>query len=208
MIDVRVLILADDPLVRAGLAAILADQPGCQVVGQAEPPGDLGEVLDLYLPDVTLWDIGWDSEAALDHLQDVSGSGLQVLLLVPDEATAAEAWGTGFHSILFRNADSAKLSAAILAVGGGLTVLEPALADTISPHRSRAVKPPTGQLTPRELQVLQLLAEGLANKAIAHRLDISEHTVKFHVNSILTKLDSQSRTEAVAVASRSGLILL
>ena len=91
---------------------------------------------------------------------------------------------------------------------GGLTVLEPALADTISPHRTRTVTPPTGHLTPRELQVLQLLAEGLANKAIAHQLDISEHTVKFHVNSILSKLNAQSRTEAVMQATRLGLIPL
>ncbi len=63
-------------------------------------------------------------------------------------------------------------------------------------------------LTRRELEVLRLLAEGLPNKAVAYRLDISEHTVKFHVNSILTKLSAQSRTEAVTTATRLGLILL
>ncbi|MBI1880571.1 MAG: response regulator transcription factor, partial [Chloroflexi bacterium] len=63
-------------------------------------------------------------------------------------------------------------------------------------------------LTPRELEVLQLLAEGLPNKAIARRLDISDHTVKFHVNAILSKLSAQSRTDAVVRATRLGLILL
>jgi DNA-binding NarL/FixJ family response regulator len=98
--------------------------------------------------------------------------------------------------------------AAMSAVFNGMIVVDPELAGAIMPATSHAISPPAQPLTPRELGVLQLLAEGLPNKAIAHRLDISEHTVKFHVNSILSKLDAQSRTEAVVHATRQGLILL
>jgi DNA-binding NarL/FixJ family response regulator len=89
-----------------------------------------------------------------------------------------------------------------------LIALDPALADVVQPSRDLLPQPPAEELTPRELEVLQLLAEGLSNKAIAYRLDISEHTVKFHVNAILGKLSAQSRTEAVVQATRLGLIIL
>ena len=89
-----------------------------------------------------------------------------------------------------------------------MVVLDSNLAAAVLPDKSEMPVPPVEELTPRELEVLGLLAEGLANKAIAYRLDISEHTVKFHVNSILSKLGAQSRTEAVIYATRLGLILL
>ena len=95
-----------------------------------------------------------------------------------------------------------------MAVTHGLLVLDPSLAEAVPPIRDAH---PTGAatvLTPREQEVLQLLAEGLPNKSIADRLGITEHTVKFHVNAILGKMGAQSRTEAVTRATRLGLILL
>ena len=89
-----------------------------------------------------------------------------------------------------------------------MVVLDPNLAAAVLPEIGRMPGRPMEELTPRELEVLRLLAEGLPNKTIAHRLDISEHTVKFHVNSILSKLGAHSRTEAVINATRLGLILL
>ena len=107
--------------------------------------------------------------------------------------------------MLARDVGAAGLQAALTAVAQGMLVLDPELTP-VAPHA------PPGDaveaLTRRELEVLRLLAEGSPNKAIAYRLDISEHTVKFHVNSIFTKLQAQSRTEAVAIATRLGLILL
>jgi DNA-binding NarL/FixJ family response regulator len=89
-----------------------------------------------------------------------------------------------------------------------LVVIDPALCGAVMPSGEPSPEAPTEALTPRELDVLQLMAEGLANKAIAQKLGISDHTVKFHVNAIMSKLNAQSRTEAVVRATRLGLIIL
>ncbi len=100
------------------------------------------------------------------------------------------------------------LVAALRAAALGLVVLDLVLAEAALVVHADPPADPGALLTPRETDVLRLLAEGLANKTIAQRLDISEHTVKFHVNALLRKLDAQSRTEAVIEATRRGLILL
>jgi two-component system nitrate/nitrite response regulator NarL len=108
----------------------------------------------------------------------------------------------GARGLLRRDTTPEPLLAALGAVLAGLLVLDPALGGSLA---TRAA-PPAADLTPREVEVLALLAEGLANRAIAQRLAISEHTVKFHLNAILGKLGAQSRTEAVVLAIRLGLI--
>ena len=210
--DVRVLILASDPLVRSSLAALLTSQPGCAVVGQAALQDEVSEAVSLYRPEVILWDFGWDAETSLDHLPDLREAHTPVVALLPDDTHAAKVWGAGARGLLLRDADATKLLSAISAAAHGLATLEPSLAVAVtSPEASPDESTPSlplGDLTSRELEVLRLLAEGLPNKAIAHQLTISEHTVKFHVNAILSKLGAQSRTEAVTRASRMGLILL
>ncbi len=207
---VRVLIVADDPLVRAGLAMLLDDQAACMVVGQVAGQADLSTGVAVYRPDAILWDLGWDPDPASvpwdeEGLEDVRPP---VVALLPDGDLAAGAWAAGALGLLMRDADAETLVAALWATVQGLAVLDPALISAVLPSPG---EPPDGlaeELTPREMEVLQLLAEGLSNKAIAHGLDISEHTVKFHVNAILGKLGAQSRTEAVVRATRLGLILL
>ncbi|MFQ5814830.1 MAG: response regulator transcription factor [Anaerolineae bacterium] len=206
--NVRVLIVADDPLARAGLAMLLADQPGCTVTGQVAGDADLLAGLDVYRPDVVVWDLGWEPTQAPEQLADLSDSGPPVVALLPDEAHAADTWTAGARGLLLRDTDAEGLTAALMAVAQGLVVFDRALAAALLPASGRAPMPLVEELTPRELEVLQLLAEGLPNKAIAHRLSISEHTVKFHVNAILGKLGAQSRTEAVVRATRLGLIIL
>jgi DNA-binding NarL/FixJ family response regulator len=110
--------------------------------------------------------------------------------------------------LLLRDASVEKLVAALNSAAQGLVTLDPVFIDALLPPAQPAPTPPVETLTPRELEVLQHLAEGLPNKAIARRLDISEHTVKFHVNAIMSKLGVQSRTEAVVRATQLGLILL
>jgi DNA-binding NarL/FixJ family response regulator len=206
---IRIVIVADDPLVRAGLAALLVDQPECLVVGQLGTGEDLPSEVLTHQPDVILWDLGWDPapalEAALDSLLEV---GLPMVVLLPGEGYAAEAWGAGAAGILPRDVAVEDLLATLVSVSRGLIVLDPSLASGIRPPVIN-VTPDVlvDDLTPREMEVLQLLADGLTNRAIAQRLSISEHTVKFHVNSILGKLGAQSRTEAVVRATRMGLIL-
>jgi two-component system nitrate/nitrite response regulator NarL len=207
-VDLRVLIVADDPLTRTGLATLLADQPECTITGQVPGDVNLADALEVYLPDVLLWDMGWDPALVLERVADLQEAGLPIAALLPDEMQAVEVWAAGARGLLLRDVSVDRLVAALLAVSQGLIALDPAMADVVRSPKGLLPPPLAEELTPRELEVLQLLAEGLSNKAIAYRLDISEHTVKFHVNAILGKLSAQSRTEAVVQATRLGLIIL
>jgi two-component system, NarL family, nitrate/nitrite response regulator NarL len=196
--------VADDPLARGGLAALLAAQPGVVVAGQVASADRWARVLEAYAPEVVAWDLGgWP---AADRPPDLERFGIPVLALVPDEERSAEALRAGARGALFREADGPRLAAALLAVVRGLVVVDEALAE---PWRRRpAGAAPADTLTPRERETLDLLAQGLSNRAIAERLGIAERTAKFHVNAILTKLGAETRTEAVVIAARLGLIVL
>jgi len=206
--DLRVLIIARDPLARAGLAVLLEQQPGCVVVGQVDGEADALDAIDIYQPELVLFDLGWDATTAPPQLAALGQAEVPVVVLLPDDAAATDVWQAGALGLLLRNSDAGQIGAALQAARQGLAVVAPELAGTLShaplPDAPKLLDP----LTPREVEVLQLLAEGLPNKAIARRLAISEHTVKFHVNSILSKIGAQSRTEAVVKATQLGLILL
>ena len=216
MPELRVLVIADDPLARAGLAAVLADQPELVVCGRASSLDDLRAAIELYRPDVLLWDAGWHTAPSLARLADLEARA-PVAILLPDEADARQAWTAGARALLRRDAEPSRIAAALAAAVHGFAVIEPDFAEALRsalPDRAPSLSEGAGRaalvepLTPRELEVLRLMAEGLPNKTIAARLDISEHTVKFHVNTILGKLGVASRTEAVVRATRLGLILL
>ena len=208
MDELRILIIANDPLARAGLATLLADQPGYVIVGQiAEGENALAD-LTVYQPEVILWDLGWNPEDSLSQLAELPETAWPIVALLPDEAHAGEAWNAGLRGLLLRNAEVDKILAALSAVAQALVLLDPDLVEELFPSPSTSANDLVEDLTPREAEVLQLLAEGLPNKSIARKLDISDHTVKFHVNAILSKLGAQSRTEAVVRATRLGLILL
>ena len=216
MLELRVLVIADDPLARAGLAAVLADQSGLVVCGRASGMDDLRAASELYRPDVLLWDAGWHPAPSLARLADLEARA-PVAILLPDEADARQAWTAGARALLRRDAEPSRIAAALAAAVHGFAVIEPDFAEALRsslPDRAPSLSEGAGRaalvepLTPRELEVLRLIAEGLPNKTIAARLDISEHTVKFHVNTILGKLGVASRTEAVVRATRLGLILL
>ena len=206
MTELRVLVVSLDLLSRAGLAAVLDEQPGLTVVGQVS--GDEGSFLslDVYAPDVIVWDVSWKTESATDNLKLLPESTPSVLALAANENQAAQARAAGAQGFLSRDASPEALAAALTALRHGLQVTDPVLSGGPGP-----VNPGPGSaslLTPRENDVLRLLAEGLPNKGVASRLDVSEHTVKFHVNSIMGKLNAQSRTEAVTLATRLGLLPL
>jgi DNA-binding NarL/FixJ family response regulator len=201
MSDIRVLIVADDPLVRTGLAALLADR--CVIVGQVSADDDFA--LEVYRPDALLWDLGWESGLSSDRIADLSEDGPPIVVLLPDNSDAAVFWSAGSRGLLRRDASGDRIAAALASAAQGLVVFDPALTlDLPLLHPT----PPVEALTPREIDVLRLLAEGLPNKGIALRLDISEHTVKFHINALMSKLHAQSRTEAVVQAIRLGVIAL
>ncbi|MBI5668666.1 MAG: response regulator transcription factor [Chloroflexi bacterium] len=204
MSDLNVLIIGDNPLARMGLAALLAGQPGLIVVGQTSGADDLQAEVDLYQPDVIVWEWGWNTP---ERSADARDTGVPVVALLTNAAQAADLRAAGVSGFLLGDTDAETLAAAIMAAAQGLVVAAPSLLDALLPTAS-AADAPVEALTPREREVLQLLAEGLPNKTIAARLNITDHTVKYHVNAIMGKLNAQSRTDAVVKATRLGLIIL
>ncbi len=200
----RVLLVARDPLVRAELAARLASQPDCVVVDEVPERGLLGQLSGAQV-DVVVADLGEEDEAVTE-IARLEELGLPVVVLLSGRRAPSRALSAGAWAWLSRDADARRLGAAIVAVLRGLTVLDPEL--TAGPMADGDPEMALEELTSRELQVLQLLAQGLPNRAIAQDLRISEHTVKFHISAIFGKLDAHSRTEAVAKAARLGLIAL
>ena len=204
----RLLLVADDPLARAGLAMLLSGLEMCYVVGQVSSGIIEAAVMEDDFeeePDVIVWDLGW--ETAVSDLPDPTDLPYPILALIADPSDAGRVWAAGVKGLLSRHLDADKLVSAAQALAEGLVVLEPTLLAEIVPKGIESEETAV-ELTPRESDVLQLMAEGLTNKAIGQQLDITNHTVKFHVNAIMTKLHAQSRTEAVVRATRQGLILL
>lgn len=210
---IRLFIVAASPLSRAGLQDLLVAR-GLEVIGSA---ASIDEAVQLSLDpvDVVLVD---SSGAPLEPLlSSVIASGLasdvRVILLAENMPAAAvpEALRAGISAVLPSDVSPDQLLAALVAAASGLLVLRPEqVHDALprSPALRRARDEPVESLTRREREVLQMLAGGLGNKEIAARLNISEHTVKFHVASILGKLGAGSRTEAVSLGIRRGLVLL
>jgi len=196
-------IVAESALVRAGIATVLAASPSIRVVSESTPAEAAqlpAEELDVVVCDVP---DGATAEATMSQ----APRGVPILALVNDPDRARELVRAGVRGVLDREVSSEKLQAASIAVANGLCTLdERALERLVS--SSPVAQRNTQRLTPREQEVLELLAEGVSNKVIALRLDISEHTAKFHVNSILEKLEADTRTDAVVRAARQGLLTL
>ena len=209
---IRILIVAAYASVRAGLHALLADTEDCQVVGQVSGSDELEQLLPQARPDVILCD---DNEADRARLLAVLEETPAGLVLLSDDPGVLRLLAAGVlpgWSCLRKEADAPQIAGATRAVASGLVALESALARQLLAARTTSMpveaEPSNGVLTSREREVLQLMAEGLPNKNIAARLRISEHTVKYHVASILTRLGASSRTEAVTLGVRQGYILL
>jgi len=204
----RLLICANDLLARAGLAALLTAEANLLVVGQMAPAADLATQLAIYQPEVIVWDLGWATSESLELLGTVA-EDVPIVALVAGVDDRHALWLAGAKALLSRDVAPAALVAAITTVAHGLLVVDGAfLPATLSPLPGEPAVELVEPLTAREMEVLQTVAQGLSNKLIAHRLNISEHTVKFHLNAILGKLGAQSRTDAVVRATRAGLIRL
>jgi NarL family two-component system response regulator YdfI len=213
----RVLVAAAQDVVRAGLEAVMAATPEVQVVGRSRGGPLLAEDIAATHPDVVLLELGWQRDepdwAALPHDALTHSPALVVLSDDPQGGWITDALRAGVHAVLPRDATAGEIRVAIQAAATGLIVLPAPTLDRFLAAQPTPARTPTpllgGQtLTAREIEVLGMLAEGLGNKMIARRLGISDHTVKFHVGSILTKLNAASRTEAVTIGARQGLIAL
>jgi DNA-binding NarL/FixJ family response regulator len=149
-------------------------------------------------------------ESAADALDEATGGAAVILLVHTSAAEWMDTLRQGVRAVLPANVSAPQLAAAIEAAVAGLMVLHPCEAENVilprPPGESR--EGPAEELTPREIEVLRWMAEGLGNKEIAAKLAISEHTAKFHVASILGKLGAATRTEAVTQGIRRGLVLI
>jgi DNA-binding NarL/FixJ family response regulator len=208
---IRIVVVDDHPVVRDGLAAILGTQPEFEVVGEA---GDGAEAVRQVLalrPDVLLLDLempGMDGVAALRVLHErMPGARAIVFTAFDTDERILEAVRAGAQGYLLKGVPRQELFQAIRVVHAGGSLLQPVVASRLLRQVRREPTPPAVEpLTPRELEVLRLLALGLQNKEIAARLSVTERTVKFHVSSILAKLGAGNRTEAVRTAMQHGLI--
>src|SRR5215813_5251768 len=210
----RVLIGASSEVVRVGLESLLATAPGFQVVGSF-PLGTVLAQFENLQPDVVLLDlespVDADTSQAIESGRMLRNSAVVILIDDP-EFEVANALHSGVRAVIPRSATAEEIIAAIQASVAGLVVLHPdALHSVLSPMPSgdRPEFHPSDQiLSPREIEVLRMIAEGLANKEIASKLGISDHTVKFHISAIFAKLGASSRTEAVIIGIRAGLIMI
>jgi DNA-binding NarL/FixJ family response regulator len=210
--ETRLAVISRFPSVRAGLRALIEAEPGHRVVAEASSPELLRDTPFWREVGVLVVDLAPGQE--LGELEDGAPRDAALVILGADGRAMHEALQTLPRplALLRRDAEAAELLAAVRSVQAGLVVLDPALALELAagePVRvTQAADGPLEELTPREREVLQLLVEGLPNKTIARRLGISDHTVKFHVGSVLSKLGAASRTEAVRLAARRGLVAL
>ena len=205
----RVFLVAPTRAARAGLRAMLAGS-GAEVVGEAA-------ALESYRAAEAAAEVVVADEEALRQaareLESVA-RGLAIVALADDQSLALALRGLPLSgwAIVPREAEAEELQAAVAAAAQGLVALPGALLDRLLGERRRqevlGLEDAEEPLTARELEVLELISQGLSNKLIAQRLGISEHTVKYHVSSIYSKLGAASRTEAVSIGARRGLITI
>jgi two-component system nitrate/nitrite response regulator NarL len=197
------LVVGGDRWARTGLAALLREHGGWATreagLDDALPALAEGPV------DAIVWDCGADGQARPERLQPFGD--VPFVALVDDSTSGRSALARGASAIVPRDAEPPRLVAAVHAAAMGLVVVDGALEETLAPLRGEAPTPtPTVALTAREREVLDLMVQGLSNPEIASELSFSTHTAKFHVQAILDKLGAQTRTEAVVLAARAGLV--
>lgn len=219
----RVLILSPSAITQAGLSALIAEESTTdpdrsanrwQVIPSSPAPLTVAaseawnNAADCAL---ISWPLASGGQPDLELVEDLA-MPVVALIDVWSDVALGELLQTGRVGLLPGQASGAEIVAALDAAVAGLVVVHPALLDSLltSTESLQSTAPPaqTEALTPREVEVLAMLAEGLSNKAIARRLHLSEHTIKYHTSAIFTKLNVSSRTEAAIAGARAGFILL
>jgi len=212
---IRLALAAPSAMLLAGLEALVMRDGAFTVVERVARLDDVAETLEGADVDVVVAVVDRPERFALPTTGEGDPLAQRWVLLVDGDRDAAAEWLLrGARAVLPRDAEGREILAAIEAVHAGLAVVPAPVVAALAPPAARRGAPRlTGSvahtpLSPREREILALLAEGLGNKIVAARLGISEHTVKTHVASIFQKLDADTRAEAVAIGARSGLILL
>lgn len=206
---IRILIADDHPIVRDGLSAVLSTQPDFAVVGEAASGVQVLQQVAQLQPDILLLDLEMPQGDGVATLQQLTQSGATVRVIIftafDTDDRIVEAVRAGAKGYLLKGAPRAELFNALRVVHGGGSLLQPIIASKLIGRLSQPTHTPE-TLTPREREVLGLIAQGLPNKEIAERLVITERTVKFHASAILGKLGATNRTEAVALARQQNLL--
>jgi DNA-binding NarL/FixJ family response regulator len=195
---IRVLVAAPSPVTRVGLETLIASSPGMELAGGFP---DLSAVEALH-PAVVI------SALTLAEIPPPANGHTPAYVVLGGDSPSGwtqEAVRLGIRALLPRDASEEQILAAVESAAAGMLLVDPREFEALLPSYTAAE---SAVLTARELEVLRMMAEGAANKQIAWRLNISDHTVKFHVASILGKLNTGTRTEAVTVGIRKGLILI
>lgn len=203
---IRILIADDHYIVRLGLIALVSTEPDMEVVGQAADGAEALELFARFQPDLVLLDMRMPVkngvETAMEIHSKFPSAGIIMLTAFDGDDEIHKALQAGARGYVFKNTTGEKLIPALRAVVAGQRWIPKEVASRLASRKTFE------ELTPRELQVLKILATGLANKEIAEVLSITEYTVKDHLKNILGKLRVSDRTEAVTTAVQRGIIHL
>jgi DNA-binding NarL/FixJ family response regulator len=201
---IRILCVDDHPLLREGIAALIENQSDMELVGEACNGREALESFRQHRPDVTLMDVQMPGMSGIDAISTIRSefpdARFIVLTTHPGDILVSRALKAGARAYLLKSSVRKELLETIRAVHAGQKRVSPEVAAGIAEHATDSV------LTPREIEVLRLVAGGNANKEIAARLSLTEETVKAHIRSILGKLEANDRTHAVAIGVKRGII--
>ena len=202
--SIRIMIIDDHPVVRVGLASMLSTQPDIQVVGSASSGLEALTLLDTITPDVVLMDLRMSGMSGLETIRAINLRNdpprIIVLTSFDTDEDIYQSVGAGAQGYVLKDTPQDRLLEAIHLVHAKKRYFPADIAARLTERMARS------NLTPREHQVLQLVAKGLTNKEIGRVFGISDNTARNHVNSIIDKLEVSDRTEAATIAMRQGLV--
>ena len=211
---IRILVVDDHPVLRDGLVAVLSADADFEVVGEAETGEEAVLAAAKLQPDIVMLDLempGMDGVEALKQMRE-NDPGLRVIVFTAFDTDdrIMSALQAGAQGYLLKGAPRDQAFKAIRVVNAGNSLLQPIVASKLLTRMRRTATDPIApvSVTPREMEVIRLLARGFQNKEIAAELGIAQRTAKFHVGFLLAKLGAGNRTEAVTIAAQKGLIEL
>jgi DNA-binding NarL/FixJ family response regulator len=201
---IRVLAVDDHPLLRDGIAALIGSEEDIELIGEASNGREALDLFRKYQPNITLMDLQMPDMNGIDAIGAIRGEFPEARIIVltthPGDVQVSRALKAGARAYLMKGELRKELLETIRAVHAGQKRLSPEIAAEIAEHAT------DGALTPREIDVLRLVAAGNANKEIGVRLSLTEVTVKSHVRNVLAKLGANDRTHAVTIALKRGII--
>jgi DNA-binding NarL/FixJ family response regulator len=201
---IRVLATDDHPLLRDGIAALIGSEEDMELIGEASNGREALDQFRKHQPDVTLMDLQMPEMNGIDAIGAIRGEFPEARIIVltthPGDVQVSRAFKAGARAYLMKSELRKELLKTIRAVHAGQKRMSPEVASELAEHAT------DGALTPREIEVLRLVAGGNANKEIGARLSLTEVTIKSHVKNILAKLEANDRTHAVTIALKRGII--